>query len=179
VLFYFPDTINREAVWPSNQTFIKGKIVDFYKSTFKEKVDEDSIKSSVTKHPSIVIIGTQTSDNAKVHSLCFPTQAITKKSTFVIGALTYMLSDISPDGTVKDPCTMLLWFATASEGSKAGLFHKSGFSLFLLQLLLKRCAIQALKVDGMSLPPLSIFAQVQPEEKKVQSHFIDPLGLSE
>jgi hypothetical protein len=72
-----------------------------------------------------------------------------------------------------------LWFATASAGSKADLFHKFGFSLFLLQLFLKRCAIQALKVDGMFLPPLSIFAQVQPDEKKGQSHFINPLGLSE
>jgi hypothetical protein len=39
VVFYFPgSTINREAVWPTNQTFIKGKIVDFYKSTFKKRL---------------------------------------------------------------------------------------------------------------------------------------------
>jgi hypothetical protein len=44
VVFYFPDTSNRDAVWPSNQTFIKGKIVDFYNSTFKRKDDHNSIK---------------------------------------------------------------------------------------------------------------------------------------
>jgi hypothetical protein len=90
-----------------------------------------------------------------------------------------MLSEISPDGTVSDPCTMLLWFATAKEGSKAGLFHKSGISLFLLQLLLKRCAVQALKVDGISLPPISIFAQVQPEETEGAVPFYQSLGFEE
>ena len=69
----------------------KAKILDFYKSIFKVKKDQESIKSSVTKHPSIVIIGTKTSDKAEVYSLCFPTQEITKNVTFVIGALTYML----------------------------------------------------------------------------------------
>ena len=177
VVFYFPDTNNREAVWPPNQTFIKGKIVDFYNSTFKKKDDQESIKSCVTNHPSIVILGTKTSDNDMVHSLCFPTKEITKKSTFVLGALTYMLSEISPDGTVSDPCTMLLWFATAKEGSKAGLFHNSGISLFLLQLLLKRCAVQAKKVDGMPLPPISIFAQVQPEETEGAVPFYQSLGF--
>ena len=179
VVFYFPDTNNREAVWPPNQTFIKGKIVDFYNSTFKKKDDQESIKSCVTNHPSIVILGTKTSDNDMVHSLCFPTKEITKKSTFVLGALTYMLGEISPDGTVSDPCTMLLWFATAKEGSKAGLFHKSGISLFLLQLLLKRCAVQAKKVDGMPLPPISIFAQVQPEETEGAVPFYQSLGFEE
>ena len=178
VVFYFPDTKNREAVWSSNQTFIKGKTLDFYNSTFKKKDDQESIKSCVTNHPSIVILGTKTSDNDMVHSLCFPTEEITKKSTFVLGALTYyMLGEISPDGTVSDPCTMLLWFATAKEGSKAGLFHKSGISLFLLQLLLKRCAVQAKKVDGMPLPPISIFAQVQPEETEGAVPFYQSLGF--
>lgn len=118
-------------------------------------------------------------DQAKVQSLCFPSKETTKRNTFVTGALTYELSDISPDGTFKNPFTILLWFATASRDPKTARFQKSGFSLFLLHLLLKRCAIQAHKVDGiMTLPPLSIFLQVQPTgETEVAVQYYESLGF--
>jgi hypothetical protein len=187
VVFFFPN-INKEEksteIPKLNQEHILRKLSVFYKSIFNmNAADVHSIDTAISQHPSILILAIFTNKTGEASKLAHPPVDLDDRIE-VVGAMTYVLSQMDPSGVLKvPPCAMILWFAT-SRSQKAKNYKDnptknlnwsgSGFGLFLLILLTKRCAVQTLTTDDDEhpLPSLKIFAQCNPSAKdKVYKYY--------
>jgi hypothetical protein len=160
VVFFFPN-VNKEEKCTEipnlNQEHILRKLSVFYKSIFNmNAADVNAIDTAIAKYPSILILAIFTNKTGEASKLADPPKDLEDRIE-VVGAMTYVLSQMDPYGVLYVPaCAMILWFATSrnpkAKNYKENTFKNlnwsgNGFGLFLLMLLTKRCAVQALPTD--------------------------------
>jgi len=183
VVFFFPNRTMVVAKWPREIQNLRAKLGAFYKKTFYVVSDDHkSIDECIDRHPSIVIVARQTNSDEAAYSLVRPSKNTSGKMQqqqyHIVGAITYVMSSYTVDlVSLEEPAAQIIWFATCSK-SRSNLSHLpnkcwsgNGFGIFLISLVIKRCACQAKKNPDGSLPPLKLYLQNQPLMDHVTAYY--------
>jgi hypothetical protein len=118
VVFFFPN-VNKEEKCTEipnlNQGHILGKLSGFYKSIFNVNLaDVDAIDIAIAKYPSILILAIFTNKTGEASKLAHPPAVDLEDWIEVVGAMTYVLSQMDPHGVLYvPPYAIILWFATS------------------------------------------------------------------
>ena len=184
VVFFFPDTKAKTSAWIPDAVKLRKKLVAFYKGRFNVAMEEDhkSIEKCVERHPTILIVAKQTNSDEAARSIIRPTKNTNGKKLpvapyTIVGAITYCMSSYTGEKVLAEPTAFIAWFATCCKKKPqlSGLYNNcwagNGFGMFLLTLVIKRCALQAKRNPDGSLPPLRLYLQSQPLMKEVSAYY--------
>ena len=179
VVFFFPNT--REVT--SDAAKVRKRLIEFYQGRFNVAMEEDhkSIMRCVNRHPSILIVAKKTNSDEQARSIIRPTKNAKGRLSVtpyaIVGAITYCMSSYTGEKVLAEPTAFIAWFATCCKKKPqlSGLHNNcwggNGFGMFLLTLVIKRCALQAKSNPDGSLPPLRLYLQSQPLMKEVSAYY--------
>ena len=101
----------------------------------------------------------------------------------MVAAVTYFVSTQTKTGALlKEPSAMIIWLATNRISAVPHLtthnkmWRRNGFGVFLISLIVKRLAAQAVPAEDGRLPQSSIWLQSQPSEESANK-FYESLGF--